>query len=81
MKAKRNMELDKVAKQTVAWQRSLTADEQYTKELQKMNGLVKKVQEKMAWHEGMQSQDRKNWGYVGDLQHYNELLQQILGGE
>jgi hypothetical protein len=33
----------------------------------------------LARHSNAQSKDPTNWGYVGDMNHYIELLEEILG--
>lgn len=56
-----------------------TADEAYRVTVRATANLMAEVNAHLAAHADRQMSDKKNWGLVGDLQHYNDLLLEILG--
>lgn len=56
-----------------------TADEAYRAAHERVSGLVKDVQKHIATHARRQAADTKNWGFVGDMNRYAELLEELLG--
>lgn len=73
--------------QTLAWRsaaknvkaENISANAAYKAARTKVGGLLDEVTAKLAQHAAQQIQDPKNWGYVGDMNHYAELLEELLG--
>jgi len=59
-----------------------TAAQAYRRNRQALRDRVNKMAEMLSKHEhDFKAEGSKNWGYVGDLAHYNELMAQLLGEE
>ena len=56
-----------------------TADEAYREARAKVGTLLEEFNAKLAGHAAKQIQDSKNWGFAGDMNHYAELLEELLG--
>jgi hypothetical protein len=73
--------------QTKAWRSAaknvkagnITADAAYKIARAKVNNLLEEVNAKLTEHSNRQILDPKNWGLVGDMNHYAELLEELLG--
>ena len=59
--------------------RAETAMEAYKSRRVKLEQLVNDLQAMLAEHDQRQQADPNNWGYIGDLGHYIELLEELLG--
>ena len=56
----------------------LSAAEAYAGEQGRAARLLKEIEEHLRSHATNADRDPRNWAYVGDLQHYNGLLAEIL---
>ena len=56
-----------------------SAKTRYQEQSRKLRGAIEKLQAKLAQHEAdFAASGSRNWGYVGDLDHYNDLLSDIV---
>lgn len=53
------------------------AREEYKKAVNTCVSLLEKITRKIKIHMKTQATDKKNWGYVGDLHHVKEQLEEI----
>lgn len=51
----------------------------YNESLSRVNKLIAELQHHVANHSAKQGNSPSNWGYVGDMNHYAELLEELLG--
>ena len=58
-----------------------TADQSYKTATAAMQHKLIAVQEQLFKHRDMQEVMPFDWGYVGDVEHWNSLLDRILGQE
>lgn len=58
-----------------------TADSCYRAKAAELQKKLEILNAKLAQHAKQQALEPSNWGYVGDLGHYTELINQILGIE
>ena len=56
-----------------------TAKESYAREHKAVTALLNQFTAVLAGHAQRQSKDDRNWGYVGDMAHYREQLEEMLG--
>jgi hypothetical protein len=59
--------------------RAETASEAYKRNRAKVEQLVGDLQRMLGGHAKLQQGDPSNWGYAGDMAHYAELLEELLG--
>ena len=59
--------------------RAETAQQAYKARRFKLQQLIKDLQRMLAEHDQKQQADPSNWGYIGDMGHYIELLEELLG--
>lgn len=57
-----------------------TADEAYQRAKLDAFKKIAKLSKRVHYHDLIQRQDPKNWGFVGDIHRMNDLLDEILGG-
>lgn len=55
-----------------------TASEEYALRLLEMKELMKELKNKIATHSKNQKKEPKNWGYVGDMEHYIQCLKDLV---
>ena len=58
-----------------------TASRAYEIQQKRVWDLLGAVTAKMATHADRQAHDPSNWGFVGDMEHYANLLEEFLGIE
>ena len=51
--------------------------EEYNEKQQQIRIQIIKIMDKIDKHQNNQTQDSKNWGYLGDLEFVNERLTEI----
>jgi hypothetical protein len=56
-----------------------TADAAYQEQKRRVERLMKELHAHLAEHAGRQAKDARNWGFVGDLNHYAEEIEEMLG--
>ncbi len=54
-----------------------TAAQAYQENAQAIDGLMRTIKNELFRHKHQAAAEPKDWGYVGDLSHCRELLQQI----
>jgi len=66
----------------LSWKRTKraeTSSEAYKRNRAKVDQLIGDLQRMLSGHAKMQQGDPANWGYAGDMAHYAELLEELLG--
>lgn len=56
----------------------MTANEAYIKEARRVRDQLSEVYNRLKAHELHQAKQPRNWGFVGDLEHVNEVLFNLL---
>ncbi|HZQ23413.1 MAG TPA: hypothetical protein VFA89_11500 [Terriglobales bacterium] len=56
-----------------------TAAQAYQRVRTDVDRLLQEVNEKLADHARCQAADPSNWGFHGDMVHYREVLEELLG--
>lgn len=58
-------------------EKNLTTQEEYTNAVKACVSLLEIITKKIKIHMKAQATDNKNWGYIGDLLHVKEELEEI----
>jgi hypothetical protein len=67
---------------TIAAMRTLTPMQAtYEERRQNLQGMIQEFQFKLNEHRVKAAQDVNNWGLAGDLEHYEEVFEALLGRE
>ena len=56
-----------------------TAHETYLDKHAEAMAKIEKIKAMLETHSMKEANDKRNWGFSGDLGHWNQLLGQILG--
>lgn len=71
--------LQEVDRSIVSKVKSQTADQAYKMQQKELDGLMKKFHQKLKKHASEQKKNPRDWGYPGDLGHYVEVFEELLG--
>ena len=53
----------------------------YNEEMKRLETNLAKLQAQLQAHKEGAAKENHNWGWIGDLQHYNSVLEQITNQE
>jgi len=58
---------------------SETADQAYQRQQARVQKLVADLKTFLENHANRQKAEPRNWGFAGDMNHYAEIIEEILG--
>lgn len=71
------MNANKITQRVASRFANRDADADYKKRSREVRQTLKNIEKRLNVHDKKQSRDPKNWGYVGNMGHIKELLEEV----